>query len=90
MFAKKKSNYDPAEFPQQLARVIEDGEKHGVTDEMMVKGMVSIGNLMGQFVKPDSPEEALMKEMWEMASDNEKATVANMVLRVGKEKVGMH
>ena len=43
---------------------------------------------MGQFVKPDSPEEALMKEMWEVASDNEKMTVANLVLRIGKEKLG--
>ncbi len=85
---KKKNEFQPESFPKELARVIEDGEKHGVTDEMMIKGMVSVGNLMGQFVKPDSPEEALMKEMWEMASDNEKATVANMVLRVGKEKIG--
>ena len=68
MFGKTTAN-EPAQFPQELARVIQDGEKHGVTEEMMVKGMVSVGNLMGQFVKPDSPEEALMKEMWESADD---------------------
>lgn len=85
---ERKLNSDPAQFPQQLSRVIEDGQKHGLSEEMMVKGMVSVGNLMGQFVKPDSPEEALMKEMWECASDQEKTAVAQMVLKVGRKKMG--
>ena len=84
---KRKNNSEPVDFPKELARVIEDGEKHGVNEEMMVKGMVSVGNLMGQFVKPDSPEEALMKEMWEIASDNEKAAIAGLVVKMGKEKL---
>lgn len=88
MFSKKKTELEPADFPKELANVILDGEKHGVSDELMAKGMVSVGNLMGQFVKPDSPEEALMKEMWEIASDNEKMTMANLVLKIGKEKLG--
>ena len=89
MFGKHSSSQtsEPAQFPQALARVIEDGEKHGVTEEMMVKGMVSVGNLMGQFVKPDSPEEALMKEMGESANDQEKNAVAQMVLKVGRKKL---
>lgn len=85
---ERKLSSDPAQFPQQLSRVIEDGQKHGLSEEMMVKGMVSVGNLMGQFVKPDSPEEALMKEMWECASDQEKTAVAQMVLKVGRKKLG--
>ena len=90
MFGKteNKLSSDPAQFPQQLSRVIEDGQKHGLSDELMVKGMVSVGNLMGQFVKPDSPEEALMKEMWECANDQEKTAVAQMVLKVGRKKLG--
>lgn len=88
MFGKSTATVsDPAEFPQALARVIEDGEKHGVTDEMMLKGMVSVGNLMGQFVKPDSPEEALMQEMWDSADDDEKKAVARMALKVGRKKL---
>lgn len=88
MFNGKKKGFDVSDFPKELANVIVDGEKHGVSDELMAKGMVSVGNLMGQFVKPDSPEEALMKEMWEIASDNEKMTMANLVLRIGKDKLG--
>ncbi|MGI6225775.1 MAG: DUF3243 family protein [Peptococcales bacterium] len=77
----------PVNFPQELANVIEDGNKHGVSDELMIKGMVSIGNLMAKFVKPDSPEEALMSEMWEIASEDEKNMMANLVLKIGKKRL---
>ncbi|MFZ5942798.1 MAG: DUF3243 family protein [Bacillota bacterium] len=83
-----KDKDKPVDFPQELADVIEDGQKHGVNDELMVKGMVSLGNLMGKFVKPDSPEEALMSEMWEVATAEEKNMIANLVLRIGKERLG--
>lgn len=86
MFKNKNENA-AKEFPQELSQVILDGQKHGVGDELMIKGMVSVGNLMGRFVTPDSPEEALMKEMWEIADDNEKNTIAKLVLKMGKEKL---
>ena len=90
MFGNKKKNEGISDFPKELASVITDGQKHGISDELMAKGMVSVGNLMGQFVKPDSPEEALMKDMWEIASENEKMTMAHLVLRMGKEKLGIN
>lgn len=77
----------PVDFPAELAEAIEDGNKHGVSDELMVKGMVSLGNLMGKFVKPDSPEEAIMSEMWEIASEDEKNMMAKLVLRLGKKRI---
>lgn len=74
-------------FPKEVSDVIRDGLKHGVSDDQMVKGMISIGNLMGKFVKPDTPEEALMKEMWDVADNDEKTTMAKVVLKVGKRRV---
>ena len=84
---KNKNDNSMQDFPKELSQVILDGEKHGVGDELMIKGMVSVGNLMGKFVTPDSPEEALMKEMWEIADDNEKNTIAGLVLKMGKSKL---
>jgi hypothetical protein len=76
-----------ATFPKEVSEVIRDGIKHGVSDEQMIQGMVSIGNLMGRFVQPDTPEEALMKEMWEVADESEKDTIAKLILKVGKRRV---
>jgi len=84
----KDRNIKLNDFPKELAEAIEDGNRHGVSDELMVKGMVSIGNLLGRFVKPDSPEEALMREMWEIATDDEKNTLASLVLKIGKKRMG--
>lgn len=82
-----KEDVTTTQFPKELAEVIEDGQKHGVNDELMVKGMISLGNLMAKFVKPDSPEEALMSEMWELASEDEKNIMANLVLKIGKKRL---
>ncbi|KJS82962.1 MAG: hypothetical protein JM58_13590 [Peptococcaceae bacterium BICA1-8] len=82
-----KQKERPDNFPQEIAAVIEDGNKHGVNDELMVKGMISVGNLMAKFVKPDTPEEALMSEMWEIASADEKNIMASLVLKIGKRRL---
>ncbi|NLK52346.1 MAG: DUF3243 domain-containing protein [Syntrophomonadaceae bacterium] len=75
------------QFPQELAENIKDGLKHGVTDEQMIKGMVSLGNLMSRFVKPDTPEEALMTEIWKISTDEEKRMMAELVFRLGKKHI---
>ncbi|MEW6624965.1 MAG: DUF3243 family protein [Bacillota bacterium] len=75
------------QFPQELAQKIREGQKHGVSEENMVKGVISLGNLLEKFVEPDSPEEALMKELWDLASMEEKEVIARLIVRLGKSKV---
>lgn len=77
----------PANFPEELAQNIRDGLNHGLSDEQMIKGMVSMGNLLSRFVKPDSMEEALMSEIWKIATDEEKRMLSEIVLRLGKQKL---
>lgn len=72
-------------FPRELAENIRDGLEHGVSDQQMVKGMVSLGNLFSRFVKPDTPEEALMSDLWKISTDEEKRMMAEIVLRLGKK-----
>lgn len=75
------------EFPEELAKTIEDGLKHGLSDELMVKGMISVGNLLDKFVKPNSAEQALIKEIWDNATEDEKYIIAGIALRMGKEQL---
>jgi hypothetical protein len=74
-------------FPKELADRIQEGLKHGVSEKQMIEGIVSMGNLLGRFVHPDSPEEALMKEMWDVSTSQEKHTLAELIFRVGKKRV---
>jgi len=77
-------------FPAELSATIRDGLAHGLSDEMMIKGMISMGNLLGHFVSPDNVEEALIKEIWENATEEEKKVLAGIVLRIGKKRIGEH
>jgi len=74
-------------FPKKLAETIKDGLEHGISDEQIVKGMVSLGNLAEHFVDPDSPQESLAKAMWDEARPEEKETMAHIVLRVAKKRL---
>lgn len=78
------------DFPKELAETIIDGQQHGVSDDLMLKGMISVGNLMAKFVKPDTPEEALLSEIWQTASPQEKEVMAGVVLRMGKKRMTKH
>lgn len=74
-------------FPAELSETIREGLNHGVSDELMLKGMISVGNLLGKFVKPDSPEEAIIQEVWDNATEDEKYIIAGVVLRMGKKRL---
>jgi len=82
------ANTENAElFPRELAATIREGLKHGLTDEMMIEGMINVGNLLQHFIKPDTPEEALIREIWDAADEDEKRVIAGIVLRIGKRRV---
>ena len=74
-------------FHRELAQKIREGQRAGLTDDQIVLGIVNLGNVMSRFVRPDSPEEALMKEMWNIATDEEKKMLAGLVLRMGKRVI---
>lgn len=76
-----------AGFPKELAQVVADGIKHGVSEEQIVRGMVSLGNFAEKVISPDNAEEALIKALWDEATREEKETLARIVLRVAKKKL---
>jgi len=73
-------------IPQELAKVIRDGLKHGVSEEQIIKGMVTLGNFAEKIAHPDNPEEAFIKAVWNEANASEKETLAAIILRIGKKR----
>lgn len=72
-------------FPKEIAEKIQEGRRAGLSDEQIAEGIVHLGNVVAKFVKPDSPEEALMEKMWHVSTDEEKRTMANIVLRMADQ-----
>lgn len=77
----------PENFPKDLADKIREGKRAGLSDEQIVDGIIHLGDVLAKFVRPDSPEESLMKEMWRVASADEKRTLASLVFRLGSRVV---
>lgn len=73
-------------FPKDIAEKIQEGKRAGLTDQQIAEGIVHLGDVMSKFVKPDSPEEALMKKMWQVSNDQEKRTMANLIVRMANEQ----
>lgn len=76
-----------ANFKATLARRIEEGQRHGVSEKVMKEGMVNLADLLLNFAKPDTPEEALVKELWEVATEQEKRVLTDLVFRLGKRSI---
>ncbi|HIE12215.1 MAG TPA: DUF3243 family protein [Desulfotomaculum sp.] len=74
-------------FPRDLAAKIQEGKRAGLSDEQIVDGIIHLGDVLAKFVRPDSPEEALMREMWHTATAEEKRTLAGLMLRIGSKLV---
>jgi len=72
-------------FPKEIAEKIREGRRAGLSNEQIAEGIVHLGNVVAKFVKPDSPEEALMEKMWNVSTEEEKRTMANIVLRMADQ-----
>lgn len=69
-------------FPKEIADKIREGKSAGLSEQQIGEGIVHLGNVVAKFVKPDSPEEALMEKMWQVSTDDEKRTMANIIVRM--------
>lgn len=77
---------DLSKLPGKLADTVKEGLVHGLSDDQMVKGIVSLGNLADSFVKPDDPPEALVQAIWHNANRDEKEVLARIIVRMAKNQ----
>ncbi|MBO8126583.1 MAG: DUF3243 family protein [Firmicutes bacterium] len=73
-------------FKQTLKQRIREGQTHGVSPEVQQEGMINLADMMVNFVQPDTPEEALVKELWEIADEDEKRTLTGLVYKLGQQE----
>lgn len=74
------------DFPKELAEKIREGQEAGLTDYQIAEGIVHLGDVMAKFVRPDSPEEALMRRMWEVSTNDEKRMLGGLIVRMSKQQ----
>lgn len=65
-----------------LKEAIERGREFGLSDDMIKKLSVKVGDFLAKRVCPATPEEQLMKEMWDVATPDERRTLASLMFKI--------
>ncbi|TDF98163.1 DUF3243 domain-containing protein [Paenibacillus piri] len=75
-------------WKQFLHDRVEQAEKFGMNDDTISKLAVQIGEFLADKVDPENKEERILKELWDVADENEKNTIARLMVKlVSPEKL---
>lgn len=67
-----------------LKEGIAEAKKFGVSDETIQNLAVKIGSFLAEKVCPQTKEEQLLKEMWDIATIEERKTIATLMFKMVK------
>lgn len=70
------------QFQQKLAEKLEVAHKMGLSDKHIDQSVKKIADWMAEEVSPQSPEQAMLKEMWANASNPERQNMASVLHKV--------
>ncbi len=67
-----------------LKQGIAEAKKLGVSDETIQSLGLKIGSFLAEKVSPQTKEEQLLKEMWDIATIEERKTIATLMFKMVK------
>lgn len=71
-------------FKKFLLKNVLRAKKLGISDKMIVKGVDYAQYFLANFIKPENPEEKLLKNLWELGDKDERRALSNMLLKLVK------
>lgn len=75
---------DWAEWRANLRRAVKVGKKVGMSEEEIEALATQIGDFLAEKVCPATPEEELLKEMWNVASPDERRVIAGLMVKMSE------
>lgn len=63
---------------------ISEAERFGLNDETIVKLATEIGAYLSDKIDPENAEERLIKEMWDVADEQERYSIARIMVKLAK------
>lgn len=73
-------NWD--DWKKDLRKAVKIGETLQISQEKMDSMAYRVGDFLAQRVDPMMPEQMVLKELWEVASQEEQRTLASLVVRL--------
>ena len=65
-----------------LHEAIAGAKKFGLSDDVVKDMSVKVGDFLAEKVCPATKEEQLLKEMWDVATPEERRTIAALMLKL--------
>jgi len=75
---------DWAEWRANLRRAVKVGKKVGMSEEEIEALATQIGDFLAEKVCPATPEEELLKEMWNVASPDERRVITGLMVKMSE------
>lgn len=67
---------------ESLNEAISAARSFGVSDETIKRMTVKVGDFLSEKVCPATKEEELLKEMWDVATPEERKTLAGLIFKM--------
>jgi hypothetical protein len=71
-------------WKKTLKEGIAEAKRFGVSDETIKSMAVKMGDFLAEKVCPQSKEEELLKEMWDIGTPEERKTIATLMFKMVK------
>ncbi len=75
---------DWAEWRKNLRRAVGVGKKVGMSEDEIEALATQIGDFLAEKVCPATPEEELLKEMWHVATPEERRIIAGLMVKMSE------
>lgn len=69
-----------------LSTALTAGHKAGLSSTQIQNSAKILGDYLANNVVPDAPENKLLKELWEHGNDQERQSLANMMVKMVEAK----
>jgi hypothetical protein len=65
-----------------LRERLEQGKQDGLSEEVISNVAYEIGGYLSNEVNPDIPENIILSELWQVATEQEKHAIANLMVKL--------
>ncbi len=73
-------------WKKTLGQAVNIGNKMGMNDETVVKVGSRIGDFLDNRLDPENREQRVLKELWDVASEEEQRSLTTMLVKMVKDE----
>ncbi|HOV78932.1 MAG TPA: DUF3243 domain-containing protein [Bacillota bacterium] len=73
-------------WKKTLGQAVEFAEELGISREQITSMAQQVGDLLAQNVPPANPEQKTVKELWDVADQQEKQVLASLMTKLASKK----